>query len=57
MFHLIPRRVGDFERNDDIYDKLEKHDLNNEQETGFRSLEEMEREAKHLAQFFSNTRQ
>ena len=24
--HIIPRRVGDFKNNDDIYTELEKHD-------------------------------
>lgn len=56
--HLIPRKLGDFERNDDIYDKLEKHDSQDKiREEEFRTLEEMEKEAKFLAQFFSNTTQ
>lgn len=43
--HVIPRKTGDFERNDDIYDELEHHD---KQETGFRSQDEMSDEASTL---------
>ena len=82
--HLIPRRPGDFKRNDDIYhevstllvkttfsllsphtlspcanllpspdSQLEKHDSPGSQRADqFRTLQEMEKEAAHLAAFF-----
>ena len=28
-FHILPRKVGDYERNDDIYEDIEKQELNN----------------------------
>ena len=47
--HILPRKPGDFEKNDDVYEKLEKHD---KKESGFRGLEEMSEEAARLAKFF-----
>lgn len=28
-FHILPRKSGDYERNDDVYEELEKQELNN----------------------------
>jgi hypothetical protein len=39
-FHVLPRRPGDFKRNDDVYVEIEK------QTRALRSVEEMENEAK-----------
>ena len=50
--HVLPRRPGDFERNDDIYDELAKHDKGEQAEKGWRSLEVMEREAEELRRLF-----
>ena len=72
--HIIPRRPGDFQRNDDIYEEvckmqiysititdhlfcclqLQHHDKESEsaEEKKFRSLQEMEEEAKLLASHF-----
>ncbi|KAG7508848.1 bis5' [Solea senegalensis] len=47
--HVLPRRKGDFDRNDSVYDELQKHDQ--ETEDGppkWRSEEEMETEASEL---------
>jgi hypothetical protein len=46
-FHILPRKRGDFERNDDIYEKLEVRD-----ERAPRTLKEMEEEATWLASIF-----
>lgn len=43
--HVLPRKKGDFENNDDIYDKLQSHDKS---EDGWRSAEVMGEEAKLL---------
>ncbi len=59
--HILPRRKGDFQDNDDVYKVLEKHDHDDllESESGvttvdgagkFRSEEEMSKEASQLAQ-------
>jgi diadenosine tetraphosphate (Ap4A) HIT family hydrolase len=48
--HVMPRKPGDFENNDEIYVKLNEHDKNVEEKTR-RSLEEMIEEAqiyKHI---------
>nr|XP_023649772.1 bis(5'-adenosyl)-triphosphatase isoform X1 [Paramormyrops kingsleyae]XP_023649773.1 bis(5'-adenosyl)-triphosphatase isoform X1 [Paramormyrops kingsleyae] len=47
--HVLPRRTGDFQRNDSIYDELQKHDRE-DQETPdkWRTEEEMETEASYL---------
>ncbi|XP_072522208.1 bis(5'-adenosyl)-triphosphatase isoform X2 [Salminus brasiliensis] len=52
--HVLPRRAGDFERNDSIYDELQKHDKETEDvPTKWRSEEEMEKEATELRGLFS----
>lgn len=54
--HLLPRRQGDFARNDDIYDELSRHDKPEmEGSQRFRSEEEMQQEAAHLAKLFTQT--
>ena len=61
--HILPRRKGDFQENDDVYKVLEKHDKDDFRETEngvtevdgserFRSEEEMAKEASQLAQLF-----
>ncbi|XP_070704956.1 bis(5'-adenosyl)-triphosphatase-like isoform X1 [Pempheris klunzingeri] len=47
--HVLPRRAGDFERNDSIYDELQKHDQENEDiPSKWRSEAEMAAEASLL---------
>ncbi|CAI8033373.1 Bis(5'-adenosyl)-triphosphatase [Geodia barretti] len=52
--HIIPRRPGDFQRNDDIYHELEEHDsgVGSSEEGKFRSHKEMTDEAARLAVYF-----
>lgn len=51
--HIIPRKLGDFERNDDIYDHLAKHDSAGVEEAEkFRSGAEMAKEAQFLESLF-----
>lgn len=52
--HILPRKPGDFENNDDIYEKLAKHDKE-ENVQPLRSVEEMTEEAKNLRQYFTNS--
>ena len=40
--HLLPRRAGDFQRNDDVFTRLQEHD---KEAGGWRGEEEMAREA------------
>ena len=40
--HVLPRRKGDFDENDDVYKELQKHD---KEKTGWRTEEEMIAEA------------
>ena len=40
--HVLPRRAGDFQRNDDVYTRLQEHD---KEAGGWRGEEEMAREA------------
>lgn len=53
--HVLPRKKGDFEHNDDVYKALDEHDKQQiEQESsnrhkGFRSEEDMSKEAARLA--------
>jgi bis(5'-adenosyl)-triphosphatase len=47
--HVLPRKKGDFEKNDDIYDKLQSHDKG---EVEWRSEEEMATEAKAVRDFW-----
>ncbi|XP_062842739.1 bis(5'-adenosyl)-triphosphatase isoform X1 [Trichomycterus rosablanca] len=52
--HVLPRRVGDFERNDSIYDELQKHDKEGEDvPSKWRSEEEMAKEATELRGLFN----
>ncbi|XP_008292329.1 bis(5'-adenosyl)-triphosphatase [Stegastes partitus] len=47
--HVLPRKAGDFERNDSIYDELQKHDREDEDiPSKWRSEEEMAAEASDL---------
>nr|CDS30974.1 Nitrilase and fragile histidine triad fusion [Hymenolepis microstoma] len=50
--HVLPRKPGDFAKNDDIYDALEKHDKVPDRK--LRSLEDMAAEAKFFRSFFYN---
>ncbi|XP_057660055.1 nitrilase and fragile histidine triad fusion protein NitFhit [Diorhabda carinulata] len=49
--HILPRKQNDFNRNDDIYLELAKHDSDGAQL--FRSSEEMSKEAEKLRTYFS----
>uniref|UniRef100_A0A8C9YMC1 Bis(5'-adenosyl)-triphosphatase n=1 Tax=Sander lucioperca TaxID=283035 RepID=A0A8C9YMC1_SANLU len=47
--HVLPRKAGDFERNDSIYNELQKHDREDEDvPSKWRSEEEMAAEASGL---------
>ncbi|TDH13439.1 hypothetical protein EPR50_G00033770, partial [Perca flavescens] len=47
--HVLPRKAGDFERNDSVYDELQKHDREDEDvPSKWRSEDEMEAEASDL---------
>lgn len=48
--HVMPRKPGDFERNDDIYDKLQNHDK--DITVGKRTGKDMEDEATLLRTYF-----
>ncbi|XP_034853320.1 bis(5'-adenosyl)-triphosphatase isoform X1 [Mirounga leonina] len=51
--HVLPRKAGDFHRNDSIYDELQKHDKEEEDSpTLWRSEEEMAAEAATLRAYF-----
>ena len=57
--HVLPRKKGDFERNDDVYKALAEHDKQqteteeaDSRNTGFRSEEDMAKEAAYLASLF-----
>lgn len=43
--HVMPRRKGDFEHNDEIYVKLNQHDLQGDESTPRRPIKEMIAEA------------
>ncbi|XP_066554021.1 bis(5'-adenosyl)-triphosphatase isoform X3 [Amia ocellicauda] len=52
--HVLPRRPGDFEKNDSIYDELQKHDKEEEDiPAKWRSDEEMAAEATDLKKYFN----
>ncbi|XP_041743579.1 bis(5'-adenosyl)-triphosphatase isoform X1 [Coregonus clupeaformis] len=52
--HVLPRKAGDFERNDNVYDELQKHDRENEDvPSRWRTEEEMAAEASDLRKQFS----
>ncbi|XP_039655051.1 bis(5'-adenosyl)-triphosphatase [Perca fluviatilis] len=47
--HVLPRKAGDFERNDSVYDELQKHDREDEDvPSKWRSEDEMAAEASDL---------
>jgi diadenosine tetraphosphate (Ap4A) HIT family hydrolase len=48
--HILPRRKGDMERNDEIYEKLQSHDK--DMTTGLRTPEEMAAEASEFRKLF-----
>ncbi|XP_026200341.1 bis(5'-adenosyl)-triphosphatase isoform X1 [Anabas testudineus] len=53
--HVLPRKPGDFDRNDSIYDELQKHDRENEDiPSKWRSEEEMAAEASYLRKQIEN---
>ena len=49
--HILPRRPGDFKRNDDIYHQLERHDHG--PDVQWREEHDMEEESRKLREFFS----
>lgn len=51
--HILPRKPGDFERNDDIYQELARHDRSENPNT-LRSIDEMREEAEMLRSHFLN---
>ncbi|KAG8177323.1 hypothetical protein JTE90_018349 [Oedothorax gibbosus] len=48
--HILPRKPGDFEKNDDVYVELATHDKG--EDVKWRSLEEMIEEASRLKKYF-----
>ncbi|XP_075863578.1 bis(5'-adenosyl)-triphosphatase [Microcebus murinus] len=50
--HVLPRKAGDFQRNDSIYDELQKHDKEEGSQASWRSEEEMAAEAAVLRVYF-----
>ncbi|KAM9186202.1 bis(5'-adenosyl)-triphosphatase [Dugong dugon] len=50
--HVLPRKAGDFSRNDSIYDELQKHDKEEDSPASWRSEEEMAAEAEALRVYF-----
>ncbi|XP_074140338.1 bis(5'-adenosyl)-triphosphatase isoform X2 [Sminthopsis crassicaudata] len=51
--HILPRKIGDFSRNDSIYDELQKHDKVGEDSPAmWRSEDEMAAEAAELRAYF-----
>ncbi|NXX93407.1 FHIT triphosphatase, partial [Centropus bengalensis] len=49
--HVLPRRAGDFSRNDDIYKELQQHDKEDSSDK-WRTEEEMAAEAAVLKKYF-----
>ncbi|XP_018570395.1 nitrilase and fragile histidine triad fusion protein NitFhit [Anoplophora glabripennis] len=49
--HILPRKQGDFQRNDDVYLQLAKHDRD-DNPSPLRSGEEMAEEARRLRKYF-----
>lgn len=49
--HILPRKPGDFERNDDIYEELHRHDK--DEEKPWRTEEDMCAEAAEIRKYFS----
>ncbi|CAG8584655.1 13738_t:CDS:2 [Funneliformis mosseae] len=52
--HIIPRKVGDWANNDDIYGEIDKSTKVDNEERPPRSFEEMEKEANFLRSFFQS---
>ncbi|XP_039981531.1 bis(5'-adenosyl)-triphosphatase [Xiphias gladius] len=53
--HVLPRKKGDFEQNDSVYEELQKHDRENEDiPSKWRSEEEMAAEASDLKEKLQN---
>jgi bis(5'-adenosyl)-triphosphatase len=56
--HILPRRFGDFQRNDDVYEELENQNLDKaitaDEDRKPRTMEEMAAEASILASLFQN---
>ncbi|XP_072328473.1 bis(5'-adenosyl)-triphosphatase-like isoform X3 [Scyliorhinus torazame] len=51
--HILPRKKGDFSRNDDVYVELQKHDQETTEESHqWRTEEEMASEAADLRKYF-----
>ncbi|XP_014676513.1 PREDICTED: nitrilase homolog 1-like isoform X2 [Priapulus caudatus] len=51
--HILPRKPGDFQHNDDIYEKLENHDKRENQEHRWRTDSDMAAEASVLRDLFA----
>uniref|UniRef100_A0A8D2QAA8 Bis(5'-adenosyl)-triphosphatase n=1 Tax=Zonotrichia albicollis TaxID=44394 RepID=A0A8D2QAA8_ZONAL len=49
--HVLPRRAGDFSRNDDVYEELQHHDKDDSPDK-WRTEEEMAAEAEILKKYF-----
>ncbi|XP_030357398.1 bis(5'-adenosyl)-triphosphatase isoform X2 [Strigops habroptila] len=49
--HVLPRRAGDFSRNDDVYEELQRHDKEDSPDK-WRTEEEMAAEAAILKKYF-----
>lgn len=49
--HILPRKQGDFEQNDEIYERLAMHDRDSNPQP-LRDLEEMSKEATVLRKYF-----
>lgn len=52
--HVIPRKRGDFPRNDEIYDRINEWRIDAEEDRKPRSLDEMAKEALMLREQFDN---
>ncbi|XP_077458678.1 bis(5'-adenosyl)-triphosphatase isoform X2 [Stigmatopora argus] len=54
--HVLPRKAGDFQQNDSVYDELQKHDRQDEDvPSTWRSEEEMAAEASILRNHIENS--
>ncbi|KAI9481472.1 MAG: fragile histidine triad protein [Benjaminiella poitrasii] len=51
--HIIPRKKGDWENNDDVYEELDKKKGVDNEDRQPRTLEEMKQEADELRVYFS----
>lgn len=50
--HVLPRKAGDFDRNDSIYEELRRHDREDEASGTWRAEEDMAAEAAALRGYF-----